>query len=438
MEGKIKVCLILTGVFSILVTSVLLMFIFQGAITEQVKENVKINSETICEAYSLIEDMEELSGFESENLRISLITPTGDVLYDSDEEASNMGNHIERPEFKEALESGTGEAVRHSATLGTDMYYYAKRLSDGNVLRVAMEAENMYKVFERVFPFIVLISAVVLLASIVVSVFLTKKLVKPISVMVENFENIDENSVYKELRPFVTEMKEQQKRKREIEKMKQDFTANVSHELKTPLTSISGYAEMIQTGIAKEEDIKDFAGKIHRECGRLITLTGDIIKLSEINEINTEKDFGPVNLYELAAETVEALNFKASKDNIKITLTGDVCYVTGNKGMLEELIYNLCDNAIRYNKPGGSVEISLKRMGGNVELSVKDTGIGIPEKYHERIFERFYRVDKSRSKETGGTGLGLAIVKHIAMQHNANIQVISQPGEGTEIKVIFN
>ena len=438
MEGKIKVCLILTGFFSILVTSVLLMFIFQGAITEQVKENVKINSETICEAYSLIEDMGELSGFESENLRISLITPTGDVLYDSDEEASNMGNHIERPEFKEALESGTGEAVRHSATLGTDMYYYAKRLSDGNVLRVAMEAENMYKVFERVFPFIVLISAVVLLASIVVSVFLTKKLVKPISVMVENFENIDENSVYKELRPFVTEMKEQQKRKREIEKMKQDFTANVSHELKTPLTSISGYAEMIQTGIAKEEDIKDFAGKIHRECGRLITLTGDIIKLSEINEINTEKDFGPVNLYELAAETVEALNFKASKDNIKITLTGDVCYVTGNKGMLEELIYNLCDNAIRYNKPGGSVEISLKRMGGNVELSVKDTGIGIPEKYHERIFERFYRVDKSRSKETGGTGLGLAIVKHIAMQHNANIQVISQPGECTEIKVIFN
>lgn len=438
MEGKIKVCLILTGFFSILVTSVLLMFIFQGAITEQVKENVKINSETICEAYSLIEDMGELSGFESENLRISLITPTGDVLYDSDEEASNMGNHIERPEFKEALESGTGEAVRHSATLGTDMYYYAKRLSDGNVLRVAMEAENMYKVFERVFPFIVLISAVVLLASIVVSVFLTKKLVKPISVMVENFENIDENSVYKELRPFVTEMKEQQKRKREIEKMKQDFTANVSHELKTPLTSISGYAEMIQTGIAKEEDIKDFAGKIHRECGRLITLTGDIIKLSEINEINTEKDFGPVNLYELAAETVEALNFKASKDNIKITLTGDVCYVTGNKGMLEELIYNLCDNAIRYNKPGGSVEISLKRIGGNVELSVKDTGIGIPEKYHERIFERFYRVDKSRSKETGGTGLGLAIVKHIAMQHNATIQVISQPGEGTEIKVIFN
>lgn len=223
-------------------------------------------------------------------------------------------------------------------------------------------------------------------------------------------------------------------------KMRQEFTANVTHELKTPLTSISGYAELIETGMANQEDIFRFAQEIHKASTRLLTLINDIIRLSELDDGEIEVAFERMDLYEMAKICVEMLALNAEKYQVEIIISGEPHYINGNKQMIEELLYNLCDNAIRYNNKGGSVEVKVSSGGKNAEetvLVVKDTGIGIPKEHQQYIFERFYRVDKSRSKSTGGTGLGLAIVKHIAVRHNARIELESQVGRGTEIRVYF-
>lgn len=223
----------------------------------------------------------------------------------------------------------------------------------------------------------------------------------------------------------------------ETEQMRKDFTANVSHELKTPLTSISGYAEMIENGMVREDDIPAFAGKIHAEAGRMITLIGDIIKLSELDEPNAMMETETTELKGLATDTVELLAFQAQRRGIAVRVEGESAVVEGSRTLLEELIYNLCDNSIRYNTPNGEVVVLVGIENGHPFISVEDTGIGISEKHQKRIFERFYRVDKSRSRETGGTGLGLAIVKHIAEQHKATISLQSEECVGTKIRVTF-
>lgn len=226
--------------------------------------------------------------------------------------------------------------------------------------------------------------------------------------------------------------------KEKAEKMRREFTANVSHELKTPLTSISGYAEMIENGmVTKDEDIKRFAGKIHKEAGRLITLIIDIIDLSQLDEPkrNIEKQY--VKLNYLVDECFDALTEKAHKNNIKLSYDGEECTLLCNRSMIYEVIYNLCDNAIRYNKINGEVTVSITESNQNITIKVKDTGIGIPKNHQPRIFERFYRVDKSHSKETGGTGLGLAIVKHIVEQHKGNITLNSVENKYTEIVIVL-
>lgn len=223
----------------------------------------------------------------------------------------------------------------------------------------------------------------------------------------------------------------------EIERIKQEFTANVSHELKTPMTSISGYAELIENGMAAEKDVSIFAGRIRRESARMLTLIGDIIKLSQLDESPDEELFSDVELLSVCRESASVLELSADKANVSLEVEGEEVTVRGSLTELGELVYNLADNAIRYNRPGGSVKITVGRENGNAVVSVADTGIGIPDEHIGRVFERFYRVDKSRSKETGGTGLGLAIVKHIAERHSARLEISSKPGVGTTIKVIF-
>lgn len=223
-----------------------------------------------------------------------------------------------------------------------------------------------------------------------------------------------------------------------VEKMKQEFTANVSHELKTPLTSISGYAEMIESGIARDEDVKSFAAKIHKEAQRLVALIGDIIKLSRLEEEASEQDrISTIDMAEILSDCNDSLAMNAHKHGVEIEVNAKPCKIRGDREMIYELVYNLCDNAIRYNKEGGSVMLGVEPVGDRVVLTVEDTGIGIPSKHIDRVFERFYRVDKSRSKQTGGTGLGLAIVKHIAEQHNAKIEIQSEHQKGTKITVSF-
>ena len=275
---------------------------------------------------------------------------------------------------------------------------------------------------------------------------ITKTLITPLQGIAEHadgsefavpFDELKSVKVYKELVPFVTTIKRQHEDIMRNANMRQEFTANVSHELKTPLTSISGYAEMIATGIAKEEDVQNFARRIHSESSRLLSLIADIIQLSELDYIEGRDDFENVDLLDLAHATENSLAPGAERYGIVISVEGEHFQTFGCRSQLEELIYNLCDNAIRYNKRNGKVSVTVFGSEGRPAISVEDTGIGIPEDKLDRVFERFFRVDKGRSKRTGGTGLGLAIVKHIALRHGAQISISSELGKGTKITVVF-
>ena len=223
----------------------------------------------------------------------------------------------------------------------------------------------------------------------------------------------------------------------EIQKMRKEFSANVSHELKTPLTSISGYAEIMKSGMVNREDMIVFSERIYKEASRMITLIDDIIKLSKLDEDSVEVEREEVNLYELCGDIVERLGMSAKKRNVQVELDGESVLYYGVKQMLDEMIFNLCENAIKYNVPEGKVLLWVGNTDQGVKVIVKDTGIGIPKDQQERVFERFYRVDKSHSKETGGTGLGLSIVKHAAIFHHAQIRMESEVGMGTKMEVVF-
>ena len=305
-------------------------------------------------------------------------------------------------------------------------------------MRVSAEAKSIGKFFSDYIIYILLCIIVVIVTAVFVSMGITKSIVKPITQLGQSLDNIDKFKSDEELKPLVNALLQQKKKQKMLDKQKKQFTANVSHELKTPLTSIAGYAELIETGMAKPEDIKPFAGVIRKQALRLVNLSEDIIQLSQLEESDDEDmSFESVNLYEIAQRCVEALNINAINKCVTLNLTGEECYIRGKAQLVEELVYNLCDNAIRYNKENGNVTVTVTSLEKGASVSVKDTGIGIPKKYQERIFERFFRVDKSRSKATGGTGLGLAIVKHITQLHDAKLEISSEEGKGTEIIVTF-
>jgi two-component system phosphate regulon sensor histidine kinase PhoR len=313
-------------------------------------------------------------------------------------------------------------------------YTYSDVKLNGQMFSHSSQVEH----FSRILIYVAVGIIVIIALSVMISIAITKSIVKPIEELKDNLDNLDNVKTYKELQPFVDALKAEKENRKILDKQKKQFTANVSHELKTPLTSIAGYAELIETGIAKEPDIKPFATIIRKQALRLVTLSEDIIQLSQLDESDEEEiTFSSVDIYETANRCVQALSINAKAKGIDIALTGESTFIKANPSLLEELIYNLCDNAIRYNKENGKVEIKIYTDASGTTLSVSDTGIGIEDKYKDRIFERFFRVDKSRSKATGGTGLGLAIVKHIAQIHGAEISVDSKLNEGTTIYVHF-
>lgn len=483
--------------------------------------------------------------------RVTFIDGTGQVIFESQASGEALDNHGDRPEVIEAAGDGTGSDVRYSDTLAKQTFYYAMKLSDGSVLRVARTTDSVLKNMASGFGAM----AVTTLAIIVLAVVLAKKTAKR---MVEPLNNLNlneplENKIYEELEPLLVRLDKQNKKiseqmerlrqnqeeylaitehmkdglivmnrevvlsintaatklfevrreecvghsivtvsrnealkavlasvfagndtqrpadihgrayhifgnpvldsagnvtgavifildvteKQKAEMMRREFSANVSHELKTPLMSISGYAEIMKNGLVRPEDMKNFAGRIFDEASRLSTLVGDIIKLSRLDEADGTLPTETVDLYEMACETKEQLFMSAEKNHITVEVSGSSARMTGVPQVLGEMLYNLCDNAIKYNRPGGHVWIDVCSDGGCVVLKVSDDGIGIAKEHQERIFERFYRVDKSHSKETGGTGLGLSIVKHGAMLHNAGMDIESTPGQGTRLKFIF-
>lgn len=439
MKKKINIRFMVISAMAILVTAVSAMFIYYNILKKQIIADLEVYAHIIEQTDILTSAGQGETDYNpwKDEIRITLIDTEGKVSYDSRADASQMDNHRKRPEIAQAIEYGEGEAVRYSSTLSVHTFYYAKRLGNGEILRIGKNSESVKDIMCNTVMLVIVIALVIFSLCILFSHFLTKKLMEPVEKIASNIVMVDESMVYDEMKPFVATIKEQHLNIIRNVRMRQEFTANVSHELKTPLTAISGYAELIGSGMTDEKDTKRFAGEIHQNADRLLTLISDIIKLSELDESQQALEMEEVDLYELAENCIGLLSVTAGKQSIAVVLEGEHTIVTANKGLMEELIYNLCSNAIRYNKNGGSVTITTGTREGHAFLRVKDTGIGIPKEAQERVFERFYRVDKSRSKSTGGTGLGLAIVKHIVAQHGAKLTLESEPGEGTTIEVIM-
>ena len=398
MKKKIYTRMTIISVIFTIITMIASVGIFYNIYRSQVMEDLKTHVHILKTTEAVLEYIEKDFDPKIDNLRITVIDSDGKVEYDSNADIGSMDNHGNRPEVKQALKTGSGSAIRESGTLEKNTYYYAEKMNHGQIIRVAKEAGNLWQFGAQIFPIFLVVLILAIGVSLIVAKLLAQSLIKPIELMAQHLEDDKATETYEEIQPFMDKIHSQHKALKKSSKMRQEFTANVSHELKTPLASISGYAELIETGMAKEGDIQHFASEIHKSANRLLSLINDIIATDII-----EKD----------------------------------CIIKANQEMIREVIYNLCDNTIRYNKPEGHVWASVFKKDDNIILQVKDDGIGIPEDDLNRIFERFYRVDKARSKKTGGTGLGLAIVKHIAEQHEAEIQIHSTLGEGTTISIIF-
>lgn len=422
----------------ILLTFCLSTVIFYELFKSEVVDELKTYADVIKETQSYDQILQGEYDPDVDDLRITMIKKDGKVFYDSFADVKKMENHSNRQEVRQALKHGNGKAIRTSDTLDKNTFYYAVRLDDGNVLRVAKESRSIWSVFIKVMPAILILIFVILAISKMLSDVLTKSLLLPIEQMSENLDHLEDITTYKELMPFINTIQEQHKNILMNAKMRQEFTANVSHELKTPLTAISGYSELIQNGMTNEEETIRFAGEIHKSAKRLLTLINDTIRLSQLDTSEQKVIYEAIDLYKIAEDCVNMLKFSAENHGITISIHGTNAYLEGNKEMLEEVVYNLCDNAIRYNNEGGKVDVTVKPVKGKIYLCVEDNGIGISKEHQERIFERFYRVDKSRSKSTGGTGLGLAIVKHIIQQHGAHMELTSEKGKGTKIEIEFS
>ncbi len=368
--------------------------------------------------------------------RITWIDGDGNVLFDN-RFPDTVPNQGRDPEVQAALISGEGQSIRRSGSSGETTMYYARRCTDGTLLRLSRPLGAVNEALISV-SLMLWILILLLLISIVLSFRAAKQIVQPVNAM-----NLDDPSAcpYPELTPLVERIQAQSMTIREEteqrEQLRREFSANVSHELKTPLTSISGFAELMSQGLVPPEKIPEFSRDIYRESQRLIDLVDDIIRLSKLDENAVEPEWEEVDLYDLSADVLDGLRPAAERQNVSLQMQGEHLAICGIWRLLSEMVYNLCDNAVKYNRPGGSVTVTVKACEKGAMLRVSDTGIGIPKNRQDRVFERFYRVDKSHSRELGGTGLGLSIVKHGAQFHGAGLLLESTENVGTTITLSF-
>lgn len=528
------------------VTAALLFSFLESRTVDELREEANILS------YGIEAQGQEYLDRINTDRRVTLIRRDGTVLYDNEADPSTMENHSNREEVEEAVKSGSGHSIRKSETMTRETIYFAQKLDDGTILRVAVTQDSIWAILAKLIrPAVILFMATVLL-SLFLSNMVTKNILSPLNRL--DLDHLDNNDVvYDELAPLLNRLQTQQEtirkqlnsakqrqeefnlitenmsegflvidkntdilswnpsalrllgmtdepsgsvlrlnrtrdfretifkvlsgKKEELtlqrenrtyklianpayddnqeevigavfvildetesikrENFRREFTANVSHELKTPLTSISGFAELMMGGGMPEETVMDFSKSIYDEASRLISLVNDIINLSSLDDENMEFDWEMLDLYQIASEEIRHVQAAADKKDVKIRLSGVHGNITGVRRIVSEMLYNLCDNAVKYNREHGSIEVKIATTTNHVIVSVQDTGIGIPEADQSRIFERFYRVDKSHSKAVGGTGLGLSIVKHGAQLHNAQIKVSSKLDKGTTITLRF-
>ncbi|MGN0399221.1 MAG: ATP-binding protein [Blautia sp.] len=549
MTKRIFRSIMLVSVTCVIVGLAFLMGILYHFFGNQLEKELK--AEAAYLAVAVEKDGEaSLEKLPLEAARVTLIDSDGTVLFDNKTDAENMENHGDRKEVKAAMETGTGKAVRQSDTLMEKTIYYARKLSNGQILRVS---SNQYTVAAILKELLLPMIYVVLLMVVMGAVFasrLTKRIVEPLNEV--DFDNPEQAEIYDEISPLLTKINKQQKtirkqladarrqqeefsiitenmsegllvidaqtdllscnssaltllaasgmqkqqsvlslnrsepfrqavdtvlagnhgetvlrigdnycqvtgnpvfsdgavtggvlllvditEKIQRENLRREFTANVSHELKTPLTSISGFAEIIQDGFVKPEDVKVFAGKIFDEAQRLITLVGDVIKISQLDEGCLPYQKEEIDVYTLSKNILERFRDSADRKEVSLYLKGEHALIPTVEPILDEVLANLCDNAVKYNRKGGNVTVTVLDGKHTVSISVADTGLGISQRDKTRIFERFYRVDKSHSKEVGGTGLGLSIVKHGAAFLGAKLELESMPDKGSTFRLIW-
>lgn len=550
MRKRVFGSIFLTAIVTLLLTAGLFLLVVHAGLTRDLRGRLAREGGYIAATVSTDRDLEEIKALGTLCAdRITLVKKDGTVLYDNETPSAEMENHGTRPEIRRAAETGVGEDSRLSETLETQTYYYALRLANGDILRIAATADSAFGALAGASPWIVLVVLLALLVAALLASRLTHVFLAPIVSL--DLHDPLKNEAYDELSPLLHRIDRQNRRisiqmdelrrrqaefdditarmdeglvlfsssgdilfsnnvihqlfpqdkaaghyltlcrdaayveaveqalrggsahtrmekngriwslaassvaedgaghaavllivditeREQAEQQRQEFTANVSHELKTPLTSIMGYAEIIEAGIAKPTDVVPFAGKIRTEAQRLLSLIEDIIRLSQLDAGGEEIPFEPIELQPLCCTVRSRLQSKADRLGLKIECAGENATVSGQRRTLEQMVFNLADNALAYNRPNGSVTIETGTdSDGTPFVRVSDTGIGIAPADQKRVFERFYRVDKSHSKASGGTGLGLSIVKHAVQYHHGTVELHSEEGKGTTICILL-
>lgn len=437
MRKKIFKNMMLMTAITLLIAAIGILFGSYRFFSNQFEQQVDREGKIISDALNEMNEQQRtdfLNSFSTdEPLRITLIEKDGTVLFDNMYSSNTLENHLQRPEVQKALQNQIGKDIRFSQTYGGYTYYFAVMLKQGQILRVAFITSDIVKLFANIIPIVCVCLVVSLIVGFLLARRMTQKIIKPINNM--DFQKPSMNGTYEELRPLVQRIKRQNEERSKNEKMRQEFSANVSHELKTPLTSISGYAELLESGLVQGDDVMNFAQKIHKEATRMSNLVNDIIKISKLDEHRVGIEKESVDLLKVVLDVKDRLELVAEKQKVTVRVSGQQVIVTAVEQLIDEMVYNLCENAIKYNKTGGTVYINVGMESGRARLEISDTGIGIPKDCQDRVFERFFRVDKSHSRQTGGTGLGLAIVKHVVEYHNGSISLSSTPNQGTTIVV---
>ena len=383
---------------------------------------------------------------QEKNFRVMILDSSCLVTYDTGYE--DVGKTLLLPEVVQALQHKDTAKEQKNGTV----YAAASIVGAGDtrvgVVLIVDSLADVHDILGDIGKEAYLLLGTLVLLVLIVMVIISKVFTEPVKNLIDVIRKMSEGHfeqrakvrgiVHNEIVDLAISCNQMADQLEKVESSRQQFVSNVSHELKTPLAAISGYSELIENGMVSEKDIARFGGEIHKSADRLLTLINDTIRLSELDATTQDVVLETVDLYQAAENCMDTLEMSAKKHDVILKLEGESCKIRTEKGMADEVIYNLCDNAIRYNNKGGSVTISVMPVDNQIVLSVKDTGIGISKEHQERIFERFYRVDKSRSKSTGGTGLGLAIVKHIVARNGARMELASEVGKGTEIRIYFD
>lgn len=447
--GRVFSALLAVSVFSATAATIASAVLHQMTIMSEAQVELSHECDMVASTLDAATDeVEELATLDLGEMRATLIGRAGMVLFDSLVSPGELVGHGSRPEVIQALRSGSGSSMRASDTLGNVSLYQARLLDSGNVIRLSVDRAGAFSIIFSDLRILVMVLAGLVVASYVFARVLSARLVEPILQI--DAAHLTHEAPYEELQPLTDRLAEQQSELvaqmedlRAADAMRSEFTANVTHELKTPIASIMGASELMRDGFVLDEDIPGFAARINSEAQRLSMLVSDILTLSRLDESERSRShepFGsaePVDLLTIVRDVAQRQADRADRAEVTLSVEGTPTMVEGYPRILDDLVGNLCSNAIRYNRAGGSVRMWVGVREGRPTVEVADTGIGIPEEAQAKVFERFYRVEPSRSRASGGTGLGLAIVKHAALLHAADVELVSEQGTGTTVTVSF-